>query len=83
VARDGERDRLIALRQRLLALREEIISKNTINRLFAEDTQRCLNDAITLITSALTEGHDSYQRGKDTGKRPPSASRPALISRAV
>lgn len=78
-----ERDRLAALRQQLLGLREKIMSKNTVNRHFAEDTQRCLSDAISLITNALAENHDTYQKGGNPGRRPPSANRPSLISRAV
>lgn len=83
LARGEERERLAATRQRLLRLREQIVAKNTINRHFAEDTQRYLNDAISLITSAAAENQDSYQRGRGNGRKPPSANRPALISRAV
>lgn len=83
VARGEERERLAASRQRLLRLREEILAKNTVNHYFAADTQRYLNDAISLITNALAENPDSYQRGGNPGRRPPSANRPSLISRAV
>ncbi len=84
MAPSAERDQLSELRRRLLALREAILTKNLVNKHFAEDTGNYLRDAITLITNSVAENYDSYHRnGGKPGKRPPSANRPSLISREV
>lgn len=81
VGEEAIRDRLQGYRRQLLQLREGILSKNVINKHFAEDTRHYLNDAISLITSALVENPAAYQKGK-AGKKP-SANPPTLISREV
>ena len=77
-ASEAERPQLEDLRQRLLALREQILSKNIINKRFAEDTQHYLNDAISLFTTAAAEQHPSYGKAKQSGKS--YANQPTMIS---
>ena len=80
-AGDAELQLLEDLRLQLLTLREEILSKNVINKLFAEDTGRYLRDAISLITTAVAEQHPAYGKAKQGGKS--ASNQPSLISREV
>jgi Mg2+ and Co2+ transporter CorA len=77
-ASETERPRLESLRQQLLALREQILSKNIVNKRFAEDTRHYLNDAISLITTATAGQHPSYGKAKQGGKS--YANQPTMIS---
>lgn len=77
-ASEAERPQLEDLRHRLLALREQILSKNMVNKRFAEDTQHYLSDAISLITTAAAEQHPSYGKAKQGGKS--YANQPTMIS---
>lgn len=77
---EEEDSRLQEYRDRLESMRNEILSRNIFNKQFAEDTQRYLNDAIRLITSAATEERPMYGT---RGKAKPVASQPSLLSREV
>jgi len=67
-------------RKKLAGLREDILSRNQINRHFAEDVKTYLNDAISLITSGIA---DRPMYGLPGRSRKPSLNQPSLISRAV
>lgn len=67
-------------RKKLTGLREDILSRNQINRHFAEDVKTYLNDAISLITSGIA---DRPMYGITGRSRKPSLNQPSLISRAV
>lgn len=71
--------KLAQYRKKLTALREEILSRNQINRHFAADVKQYLNDAISLITSGIAD-RPLYGLGLS---RKPSLSQPSLISREV
>ncbi len=79
LATGEDMDRLKAYRKKLTQLREEILGRNMVNKHFAEDTKSYLNDAISLITSAVAERPMYGTKG--VGK--PSTKQPALISREV
>jgi len=67
-------------RKKLTGLREDILSRNQINRHFAEDVKTYLNDAITLITSGIA---DRPMYGLTGLSKKPSLNPPSLISREV
>lgn len=75
---DGEK--LTQYRKKLTGLREEILSRNQINRHFAADVKAYLNDAISLITGGIAE-RPMY--GISTHGRNSSLNQPSLISREV
>ena len=72
--------KLAQYRKKLTGLREEILSRNQINRHFAADVKQYLNDAISLITSGIA---DRPLYGLTGVGRKPSLSQPSLISREV
>jgi len=67
-------------RTKLAGLREEILSLNRINKHFAADVEKYLNDAISLITSGIAERPMYGLTGRS---KKPSLSQPSLISREV
>ena len=67
-------------RKKLTGLREEILSRNQINRHFATDVKQYINDAISLITSGIA---DRPMYGLTGLSRKSSLNQPSLISRAV
>ncbi len=75
-----EAKKLEAVRVKLSSLREEVLSKNLINKKFAEETKNFLGDAISTITSTVAE-RPMYGRSKGLNK--PSVNQPSLISREV
>jgi len=75
-----EGGRLKELRNKLAGLRAEILKRNQVNRLFATDVRGYLNDAISLITSAIA---DRPLYGLSGLARKPSLNQPSLISREV
>jgi hypothetical protein len=75
-----EGEKLDHYRKRLTRLREEILSRNRINRHFAADVNNYLNDAISLITSGIA-GRPLY--GLSGRSKKPSLDQPSLISREV
>lgn len=75
-----EGERLAQYRQQLTGLREEILSRNQVNHHFAADVKTYLNDAITLITSGIT---DRPMYGLTGLNRKPSLNPPSLLSREV
>jgi flagellar biosynthesis/type III secretory pathway chaperone len=75
---DGEK--LGQYRQKLAGLREEILSRNQINKHFASDVKHYLNDAISLITSGIA---DRPIYGLNGLSRKPSLNQPSLLSREV
>lgn len=78
-ASDEEEIRFKKYRDKLVYMREEIISRNLINKRFAEDVQGYLNDAISMITGPA-EQNSMYGA---TGTNKPSSKRPTLISKEV
>lgn len=79
-ASDKEEALFKKYRDKLIYMREEIISRNIINKRFAEDVQGYLNDAISMITGPAEE-NPMYGGTKGTNK--PSSKRPTLISKEV
>jgi hypothetical protein len=75
-----EGEKLDHCRKRLTRLRDEILSRNRINKHFAADVNNYLNDAISLITSGIAERPLYGFTGR--GKKP-SLDQPSLISREV
>jgi len=75
-----EGEKVSQYRKKLTGLREDILSRNQINRHFAEDVKTYLNDAISLITSGIAE-RPMY--GLTGLSRKPSLSQPSLINREV
>lgn len=75
-----EGGKLAQYRKKLTGLREEILSRNQINKHFAADVKTYLNDAITLITSGIT---DRPMYGLTGLSRKPSLNQPSFISREV
>ncbi|MFH1019408.1 MAG: flagellar protein FlgN [Pseudomonadota bacterium] len=75
-----EGGKLRQYRKNLTRLREEILSRNQINRHFAADVKTYLNDAISLITSGIA---DRPMYGLTGLSKRPSLSQPSLISREV
>lgn len=75
-----EGGKLALYRKKLVRLREEILSRNLINRHFAADVKTYLNDAISLITSGIAE---CPMYGLTGLSRKPSLSQPSFISREV
>ena len=75
-----QRGKLAQYRKKLTGLREDILSRNQINRHFAADVKQYLNDAISLITSGIA---DRPMYGLTGLGRKPSLSQPSLISREV
>lgn len=73
-----ERDahKLITHRDSLKKMREEIKSRNHVNKRFAQNVQGYLNDAISLITGSIADD-ELYGAWGAAGT---CASRPALIS---
>ncbi len=67
------------LRDQLAALREKIADNNLINKRFAGDTLRYINDAISLICSEITNKPAYHPRRKAAGSSPA----PALVSKEV
>ena len=72
---------LEGFRVRLDRLREEIATRNLINRNFTEETSKFLSDAISLITNAVAE-RPAYGRGR-MAMKPSTAGQPSFISREV
>lgn len=66
-------------RDKLTYMREEIISRNVLNRRFAQDVQGYLNDAISMITRSVVKNPMYGTKGA----RKPSANEPSLISKEV
>lgn len=76
-----EGSKLKQFQKRIAGLREEISRCDQINRFFASDVQNYINDAISLITSAIA---DRPLYGRLAGlARKPSLNQPSLISREV
>lgn len=75
-----EGEKLGQYRKKLTGLREDILSRNQINRHFATDVKQYLNDAISLITSGIA---DRPMYGLTGLSKKPSLNQPSLISRAV
>ncbi|MFA6497860.1 MAG: flagellar export chaperone FlgN [Desulfurivibrionaceae bacterium] len=75
-----EGGKLAQYRKKLTGLREEILSRNQINKHFAADVKTYLHDAITLITSGIA---DRPMYGLTGLSRKPSLNQPSLISREV
>ncbi len=75
-----EGEKLGQYRQKLTGLREEILSRNQINKHFASDVKHYLNDAIHLITSGIA---DRPIYGLNGLSRKPSLNQPSLLSREV
>ena len=75
---DGEK--LKQYRKKLAALRQDILSRNQINKHFASDVKQYLNDAISLITRGITN-NPIY--GLNGLSRKPSLNQPSLLSREV
>ena len=75
-----EGGKLAQYRKKLTGLREEILSRNQINRHFAADVKQYLNDAISLITRGIA---DRPLYGLTGLSRKPSLNQPSLISREV
>lgn len=67
-------------RKKLAGLREEILSRNQVNRHFATDVKKYLNDAISLITSSIA---DRPMYGLTGRSKHASLNQPSLISREV
>lgn len=76
----AEGKKLGQYRKKLRGLREEILSRNQINRHFAADVKGYLNDAISLITSGIA---DRPLYGLNGLGRKASLQQPSLISREV
>ena len=76
--RAEEGEKLDHYRKQLARLREEILSRNQINKHFAADVKSYLNDAISLITSGIAERPLYGLTGRS---RKPSLNPPSLISR--
>ncbi len=76
---DEESKRLVDLRSQLTELRAEIDEKNLFNKQFAEDTSKYLDDAIKMITNAVSE-HITYST---KGAPRQAASQANLLSREV
>lgn len=76
----SEGARLDLYRKKLAGLREEILSRNQVNKHFAADVEKYLNDAISLITSGIAERPMYGLTGRS---KKPSLSQPSLISREV
>jgi hypothetical protein len=72
--------RLNALREKLASLREQILSRNTVNKGFALETKNFLSDAISTITNLVAE-RPTYARSKALNK--PSTNLPSFVSREV
>jgi flagellar biosynthesis/type III secretory pathway chaperone len=72
--------KLAQYRKKLAGLREDILSRNQINKHFAADVKQYLNDAISLITSGIA---DRPMYGLTGLNRKPSLNRPSFISREV
>ena len=75
-----EGNKLGQYRKQLTELREDILSRNQVNRHFAADVKQYLNDAISLITSGIS---DRPMYGLTGLSKKPSLNQPSLISRAV
>jgi len=76
----AEAKEIAEYRLRLGSLREEIFTRNIVNKKFTEETKHFLNDAISTITGAVAE-RSMYGRSKSLAK--PSVNHPSLISREV
>ena len=76
---EEENKRLIDCRDRLAELRNTIDERNLFNRQFAEDTGKYLNDAIQLISNAVSE-HSTYSTKGAPQQHAPQAN---LLRREV
>lgn len=76
-----EGGKLKQFQQRIAGLREEISRCNQINKFFASDVQKYINDAISLITSAIAD-RPLYGRLHGLARKA-SLNQPALISREI
>lgn len=74
-----EAEKLAAFRKKLTRMQEEILSKNLINKKFAEETKVFFGDAISLITGALQSDPGYTTKGLI---KPPK-NQPTFISREV
>jgi len=81
MARGEEKARLDRQRRELVALRQEIAAKSVINHHFVEDTKRHLREAITLLTSSVSEQRPNYGKPGQANRR--NSGQPSLISRAI
>ncbi|HIJ89733.1 MAG: flagellar protein FlgN [Desulfobulbaceae bacterium] len=75
-----EGEKLTLYRQKLAALREDILSRNQTNKLFAADVKKYLNDALSMITSGIA---DRPMYGATGMSRKASLNQPSFISREV
>ena len=75
-----EGEKIGRYRKKLRELREEILSRNRINKHFAADVKQYLHDAISLITSGIA---DRPMYGLNGLSRKPSLNQPSLLSREV
>ncbi|MFH7320867.1 flagellar protein FlgN [Desulfurivibrio sp. D14AmB] len=81
MAQGEEKARLERQRLELVALRQEIAAKSVINHHFVEDTKRHLREAITLLTSSVSEQRPNYGKPGQVNRR--GSGQPSLISRAI
>lgn len=70
---------LARLRKTLLHLQEEILSRNLLNKKFAQETRSFLGDAISLITGAIHQDQGYTTKGLNRS----SKNQPSFISREV
>ena len=75
-----EGEKLGQYRKKLTGLREDILSRNRVNKHFAADVKQYLHDAISLITSGIA---DRPIYGLNGLSRKPSLNQPSLLSREV
>jgi hypothetical protein len=74
-----EAKKLSRVRKELLHLQEEILSRNLLNKKFAQETKNFLGDAISLITGAMRQDQGYTTRGLNRS----SKNQPSFISREV
>jgi len=77
------RERLSQARNALRGLRERILDQNAVNRRFAEESRKFLGEAISLITSSISEQTPAYTKAKCANKARATSTMPKLISREV
>ncbi|MCK5436888.1 MAG: flagellar protein FlgN [Desulfobulbaceae bacterium] len=79
IVNEKDAHELIKHRNSLKEMREEIKSRNHVNKRFAQNVQGYLNDAITLITGSIVD--DEFYGAQGAAKA--CASRPSFISTEV
>ncbi|MFA7382004.1 MAG: flagellar export chaperone FlgN [Desulfurivibrionaceae bacterium] len=77
---DEEGGKLDQYRKKLTGLREEILTRNQINKHFAADVKTYLADAISLITSGIA---DRPMYGLTGRSKKSSLNQPSLINREI